>query len=123
MNDIKCQWCTKFFSNKTSMGIHVMTYHLNYKFFRCHLCDNIFTQKFLYNQHMRTHTNPNKSNVKLYSCVDCDKQFSYRNTYARHLKKVHATTIQAVDPITYRCKVCNKFYSYRIHYLQHMKKH
>uniref|UniRef100_A0A6P7GMG8 Zinc finger protein 26-like isoform X5 n=1 Tax=Diabrotica virgifera virgifera TaxID=50390 RepID=A0A6P7GMG8_DIAVI len=65
-----CEICTKHFSHRSHLKVHMMT-HTGEKLFACEMCAKRFTYSSSLKIHMKKHTGEN-----LFTCDACTKQFT-----------------------------------------------
>ncbi|KAM4634129.1 uncharacterized protein ACJ7VT_007690 [Polymixia lowei] len=83
LKPVSCSLCSKTFSPKTSLKLHMRT-HTAEKPFSCSLCGKKFTQKGGLQSHMRIHTGE-----KPFRCLLCTEKFTQKKTLNAHMICAH----------------------------------
>ena len=80
---MKCDICDKTYINKTSLELHIKSFHKKITNVTCHICNKIFITKYI----LQTHINKihNKSEVK---CALCSKILEDDNL-KYHMYSIH----------------------------------
>ena len=118
---VNCNFCDTALKNKKALRKHEMKYHIDrmksvqkqVARYKCEMCDKNFSNKELYNIHVRT---LHKSE-QMYSCDLCDKSFNPKSNLESHMRYAHSK-----DPEVIQCTECNKSLR-RENYKNHLKLH
>lgn len=79
---IKCKICFKEVKGDSiNIRRHMLT-HPEADHLKCHICQILFTQKWLLDDHLLIHSNP-----KAFQCKNCEKCFENRSSLRQHSSK------------------------------------
>ena len=80
-----CTICSKTFSRKTSLKVHIAAVHEGLKPFECPKCDKKFGRK----EHLKEHVVVVHDKIKRFKCHICDKSYGANRELKRHVKSIH----------------------------------
>ena len=93
-----CPHCSKSFSTKPNLNVHVDRIHVLKKNHKCKFCDYQCFKKYQLKAHMlRMHT---EQDEKLFKCNQCDKFYKEQRSLKLHVLRVHKEN-------KYRIMVCS----------------
>ncbi len=118
-----CKICGKLFGTFGLRRNHYKT-HEGFSEYECFTCDQKFDQKFLLDEHIKTHTIPACKVNDYWLCLsgDCEstgQSFKYISGLREHYMEKHATD----DQKHYPCKFCGKFFGTLALQKRHHKTH
>ena len=94
-----CEICSKPFSAKNAMNLHVRKFHSGKKAYSCEFCHQEYTFMADLSKHLKTH-----KGEKPLSCDFCGKNFTKRGDYLRH-RRSHTGEKQ------FECELCKKTFA------------
>ena len=97
-----CELCSKGFSNKTALSMHINT-HEGVKPFQCDACDKAYANRSNLDQHIKSVHIAEKK----YRCDQCVMGFTTKQYLKRHIKTVHTTERP------FPCGVCDQSFKYK----------
>ncbi|KAJ6640022.1 Zinc finger protein [Pseudolycoriella hygida] len=107
----QCYMCTKSYTTRHMLKLHINSIHLQYRPFKCELCLRSFADKYTLTTHIRIH-----SGERPYSCPVCDKTFVQHSAVTKHIR-----THTKEKP--FQCEICLKSFSDRSSLIPHKKIH
>lgn len=134
-----CDYCSKQYSHKGSLRVHIQFEHGNWKCHICYCCGKKLNSLSKLKEHIVTHTQEKKFNceicngnfvtkksleyhtrihtgVKPYKCPHCNKSFLSASRRSTHIKYKHM-------PAKEECEICNKKFKMKISLMRHKKRH
>lgn len=106
----RCEHCSKLFSSRKYLRVHIRCIHINSSKYPCSMCDKAFPRGDYLRRHIsRAHENT------FYTCQICDKSYKDHAHYKDHVK----THMGA----QYQCNECKRVFGYRAALVRHLKVH
>ena len=86
----KCNFCGKYFSQSSSLNLHVKTIHkeMEAENNKCDICNKSFKYAWILTTHVKTI----HEGLKEHKCKFCDKNFGQSSSLNRHVKNFHTWT-------------------------------
>ncbi|CAH0559133.1 unnamed protein product [Brassicogethes aeneus] len=109
----KCDECSKAFSLKSMLQVHILSKHAKSKPFVCEECGRTFVTKPGLKIHLKKHKTETKED---YPCVECGKILHTRGGLTSHMN-VHRLGRR------FMCDVCGKTFTQKVNMQQHVKQH
>ncbi|XP_011503675.1 PREDICTED: zinc finger protein 2 homolog isoform X2 [Ceratosolen solmsi marchali] len=107
----KCLICQKVFSQRSIYQTHLRTHGQNIDPYRCNICEKSFAVPARLTRHYRTHTGE-----KPYQCEYCNKSFSVKENLSVH-RRIHT------KERPYKCDVCDSAFEHSGKLHRHMRIH
>lgn len=107
----QCYMCSKAYTTKQMLKLHISSIHMLLRPFKCELCSRAFYDKYTLTTHARIH-----SGERPYACPFCDKTFVQHSAMTKH-KRVHT------KEKPFQCEICSKSFSDRSSLIPHRKIH
>lgn len=85
-------------------------------FYRCHICNYIFTKKNVLTWHLKTHESKSKDGKSNFDCHVCGKQIPCQSNLQNHMR-VHT------GERPYNCHICGKSFKLKGHMTEHLRTH
>lgn len=100
-----CDYCSKSFTKKCTLGKHIENYHTVKSSEQCEQCGKTFKTK----AHLKEHSYAHDKVLDRFTCEYCGKIYSTPRGFRRHMTRKH----YQVNPELYKkkpypCAVCNK---------------
>lgn len=126
-NKYKCKLCSKTYSMKKTLKIH-MKFHDDPNIFKCNVCDKRYkSRQGLYyhkiNKHSLSSNNLTSSNNNTLSKKEDNNDILGLSMYNGDSETSDDELLQNKEKSEYKCKLCDKKYSYKKGLKQHMKWH
>ncbi len=80
VKEYSCSKCSKQFTQKSTLEVHVKSVHLKIKPYKCSVCNSTFSQSTALKGHLVTH-----DKKKSYPCPLCPAVFGSKVEVSRHL--------------------------------------
>jgi uncharacterized Zn-finger protein len=107
----KCLICQKVFSQKSIYQTHLRTHGQDIDPYRCNICEKSFAVPARLTRHYRTHTGE-----KPYQCEYCNKSFSVKENLSVH-RRIHT------KERPYKCDICDSAFEHSGKLHRHMRIH
>lgn len=111
-----CQYCNRELTRYNSLIKHEKICKLNPEnnnnktVYKCNFCTNIYTHKYAFNRHLKTHQEYNPKKY-IWKCKYCtiDTEFNSRRSLEKHVKTCHPNIKRIINcqKHTYICQFCN----------------
>ncbi|XP_044753060.1 histone H4 transcription factor-like [Coccinella septempunctata] len=98
INQYKCPMCDMTCPKPSNVINHIRFRHLDFRFFKCNLCEHSAISKQNLEQHLITHCAE-----KLLACDECDFRCRSIHTLDRHIQREHVQHWQI-----YECHICKE---------------
>lgn len=85
-------------------------------FYRCHICNYIFTKKTVLTWHLKTHESKSHNTKSSFDCHICGKQIPCQSNLQNHMR-VHT------GERPYSCHFCGKCFKLKGHMTEHIRTH
>ncbi|XP_065206018.1 oocyte zinc finger protein XlCOF26-like [Planococcus citri] len=105
-----CDMCSKLFSYKFQLDIHVQGVHYNLRPFTCKICGKSFKTRYNFGSHMAQH-----KDIRNFQCPFCPRRC--RKSYDL---RIHIRTHTGEKP--FECKFCQRGYSQNGDKVKHEKR-
>lgn len=105
----KCQACNKIYGNQKSLRIHIRSYHLMLRPFKCSQCGMEFYKNIELKMHMVKHTG-----VRDFECGVCNKAFGRKSTLREHMR-IHTNDRR------FKCEYCGQTFVQKCSWRGHMR--
>lgn len=120
----KCKFCNAPFASEKSLKIHEKKQNCKVDNYECLVCQKVFTNLELFNDHKNSHNTQQSSETistetpKKYKCdfENCSKSFNMIGTLKDHMR-----THDNSKPFI--CKICNRGFSQNTNLKQHIRRH
>ncbi|XP_070575041.1 uncharacterized protein [Ptychodera flava] len=142
----KCDYCDVTFGRIADMKAHIRKMHTAGDPLICKVCENGFSDRFSYMQHIKTHRGekiykcgqcgyscPQKRHLlthmrvhtgeRPFACKDCGESFKHKPTLVHHEKTKHDPNYQGEKDGEYSCEKCDKSFTRTSALKNHQKKH
>ena len=119
-----CLQCSKPFSRKDALKVHVSQVHSKKKTHSCQTCGKLFSVKWSLARHkILVH-----DKVKKYHCKDCPFKAGQKNDLQRHAETVHSVDGSKITDIykaekNHKCEQCGKMFQFKKSLKRHTKVH
>ncbi|XP_044735968.1 zinc finger protein 347-like [Chrysoperla carnea] len=109
----KCSHCSKGFSLRSILHLHILARHTDIKPFTCDECQKGFVTRAGLNIHLRKHRQNQKED---FPCGECGKTLHTRGGLTAHMN-VHKLGRR------FMCDICGKTFTQKVNMQQHVKQH
>ncbi|KAG5891834.1 hypothetical protein JTB14_035856 [Gonioctena quinquepunctata] len=114
----ECKECSRAFSCKQNLQVHVRSVHCGEKPFECTKCDRRFSYSNSLKQHLMTHDRDDGTKPPVgYPCDKCGKVFQHPSSLLYHRDAEHS------DGRRFVCTKCNKSFKHRQLLKRHQQVH
>ncbi|XP_076804978.1 uncharacterized protein LOC143448920 isoform X3 [Clavelina lepadiformis] len=126
LKKFECHACDQRFRLRSTLQRHLKKYHYSKKDravknsklknssnlrSTCELCHKTFTNNYVMQLHLRTHTGE-----ELFTCDICGKKFPYKSSLTKH-------TLIHTGEKPFICSICGKSFTQKIHAKEHESQH
>ena len=104
---LSCPMCSKMFSRRDNLSVHISAVHEGKKPFKCDTCGKCFSEKGALKKHVDSVHDENKPHKEkpTLNCHICGKKFTQFGHVRTHISSVHENSRQ------FECTVCQKTFS------------